>query len=738
MLNAFTQMLLIILPVVSFQQLEDSPKRIDSLPKPASDIRKEEAVRIYGAGLLYEKENRLLDAMKAFEKSLQLDPVALAPRKALIPIYLALDRLDDALNLTTYVLEHDPASVETSLLYARQLKSLGRLKEVAELLAKLSKQEALKDQQDLKSRVLHDLALLQEDLSEWKKAYETCTSLQTILDITGAEEILGLTPDELKREKAENYERLGRLSLKNGSTEQAVDFYLKAQKLDVIRSGRLGFNLAQVYASQGKLDDALLRVDEFLQTQPLGTDAYELKIDLQKKLNRNKDIIPELEQASVRDVHNNKLKLLLARELATSGNVIRAEAIFEKVVEVAPSPETYAAMFALYKKEPKLGARKALVRLDSGIQAANRKGGIPPEPGIALQVRAMLLALRKDPEFASQILNDSVRCIQQGDKLCYETCVALGTMASRMGNAHAGEQLLKVSLSEIKAHPDYESEVFAGLLRVLRLSNKYQDIIQVCKKGLESDRAGNRTLFLIEMAGACMHLQRDTEALAAVDLAITGSQGRENLFCQRYKANLLSQMGRHDEAVQIAQRILDTSSQPNEMRDARYTLSAIYSSMKQHKKSEDLLQAILEADPADATANNDLGYQWADRNFNLDQAEKLVRKALELDRKIRETSTQLVHEPENAAYLDSLGWVLFRQGRMEESLKELQKASMLPGGKDDPVVFDHMGDVYASLKEIAKARECWKKAVDLYEVVRARRPDDRLMEIRSKLKESAN
>ena len=75
---------------------------------------------------------------------------------------------------------------------------------------------------------------------------------------------------------------------------------------------------------------------------------------------------------------------------------------------------------------------------------------------------------------------------------------------------------------------------------------------------------------------------------------------------------------------------------------------------------------------------------------------------------------------------------------MEESLKELQKASMLPGGKDDPVVFDHMGDVYASLKEIAKARECWKKAVDLYEVVRARRPDDRLMGILSKLKESAN
>ncbi|MEY4395653.1 MAG: hypothetical protein RL595_2902, partial [Planctomycetota bacterium] len=217
-----------------------------------------------------------------------------------------------------------------------------------------------------------------------------------------------------------------------------------------------------------------------------------------------------------------------------------------------------------------------------------------------------------------------------------------------------------------------------------------------------------------------------------------GSQGRENLFCQRYKANLLSQMGRHDEAVQIAIRILDNSSQPNELRDARYTLSAIFSSMKQNKKSEDLLQAILEADPADATANNDLGYQWADRNFNLDQAEKLVRKALELDRKIRETSSQLVHEPENAAYLDSMGWVLFRQGRMEESLKELQKASMLPGGKDDPVVFDHMGDVYASLKQMHMARECWNKAVELYEVVRARRPDDRLMEIRSKLKESAN
>lgn len=736
MLFSFSTALL--LSLIPIHQVEDAPKRVPPLPRPALELQKEEALRIYGTGLLYEKESRLLDALKAFEKSLQLDPTALAPRKALVPIYIALDRIDDALTFSKYILEKDPTSIETTLLYAQQLKALGRMKEVADLLQRMARLDSVREQSDLLSRILHDLAMLQEGASAWKDAEATSRLLQTLLDGTGAEEILGVTPEELRKEKAENYERLGRLCLKNGDTQQAIDFYLKAQKLDAIRSGRLGFNLAQVYASQGKNEDALLRVDEFLQTQPLGTEGYELKIDLQKKLKRNKDILPELEQASSRDVHNGKLKLLLARELANNGNIDRAEAIYENLANFAPSPEIYNAIFNLYKGNQSLGATKTLARLDHQIQAASRKGGIPPEPGITMQVRAMLMALRNDPQWMEKILDTSVTQLRKGPPLGYDTCLALGTLAMRMGNAPAGEQLLRVSLKNVKTHPDSEAEIYSSLLKVLRISHQYSEVVALCKQGLDQSKGVSRALFHIEMAGAFLHMQRDAEALAAIDIAIKETHDRENLFCRRYRASLLSQMGRHDEAKKEAQALQKDHILPSEIRDIRYTLSAIYSACGEHLESEKLLQAILTDDPADATASNDLGYQWADRSHNLPQAEQLIRKALDLDRKIRETTSLLAHEPENPAYIDSLGWVLYRRGKLEDACTELEKASRLPGGNDDPVVFDHLGDVYEKLGKPARARECWQKATDLYNVVHSRRPDARLKEIQSKLKAKTN
>jgi Flp pilus assembly protein TadD len=83
--------------------------------------------------------------------------------------------------------------------------------------------------------------------------------------------------------------------------------------------------------------------------------------------------------------------------------------------------------------------------------------------------------------------------------------------------------------------------------------------------------------------------------------------------------------------------------------------------------------------------------------------------------------------------VDSLGWVLFRRGRVQEARQELEKAAALPGGSDDPVVWDHLGDVYFRLSETGKARDAWRKAVELYEVGRRRPQDDRLKDIKQKL-----
>ncbi len=166
-------------------------------------------------------------------------------------------------------------------------------------------------------------------------------------------------------------------------------------------------------------------------------------------------------------------------------------------------------------------------------------------------------------------------------------------------------------------------------------------------------------------------------------------------------------------------------------------LSAICSAAHQYDKAEEQLTLILKDDPDDATANNDLGYLLADQNKKLDEAEKRIRRALELDRRQRESnkSTRFMDgDGDNAAYVDSLGWVLFRKGDWDGARRELEKAEALPAGGEDPVVWDHLGDVYFRLQKVEKATSAWRTAVELYESGGHRRPDERYREIKEKLR----
>ena len=119
-----------------------------------------------------------------------------------------------------------------------------------------------------------------------------------------------------------------------------------------------------------------------------------------------------------------------------------------------------------------------------------------------------------------------------------------------------------------------------------------------------------------------------------------------------------------------------------------------------YDKAADLFRQSIALDPANAAeVYNYLGYMWVEHNMHLDEAEQMINKALELD-------------PANGAYLDSLGWLKFRKGKYEEALTDLLRAAQQLT-RDDPVVFEHIGDTYARLNNVPQALEYWQKAIAL-------------------------
>lgn len=714
--------------------------------KPATrrELDHLEAVKLYGRGVMLEHKNRLIEATRTFEEAKRLDPDSAAIPRTLVPLYFALDRLDDALASCRRVLELEPDDYETGYRYARQLRVLGRRKEAIAVLTRTGKCPGLKDHLEVKAQVFYDLGMLQEESGAREEAEKDLREVLTILDNpTALLEQGRYNRDEIVAQAAETHERLGKLYLQSKKTAQAIAEFQAAQKKDPLRSARLSFNLAQVHVSQGEPEKALAQVEQYLRSQPPGMEGYELRIKLQKQLGRGSDLLPSLKQSAIADRNNAALQLLLAREYRTAGQANLAEPIYRKMLVQSPTPEVYRGLFQIYKDMHDSGADRLLAELDKTITEASRedrsdkKDEMDPRQResvqqAAVRARAMQQVLQNDADLVRLLLPAARRRLSARYHLGFTTSAMLAELAGQTRLFEEAETLYRHCLRLGGAN---EAKAYFGLLRILSLAHKHQAILEVCQQGLRNANHTNRVLFLQEMAAAHMGLNDTSKAIDAIDEAVQTCDTDGKFRCRLQRAHLLAQAQRSPQAIAECQALLKEYNQPGNVRKVRYVLSVIYSTAQQYDKSEEQLLLVLKDDPDDATANNDLAYLWADQNKKLDEAEKRIRRALELDKRQRSNLARisLDSDRDNAAFVDSLGWVLFRKGDWQSARRELEKAASLPAGDDDPVVWDHLGDVYFRLKETDKAGSAWRKAIELYESGGRRRLDERYQEIKEKL-----
>ncbi len=445
----------------------------------------------------------------------------------------------------------------------------------------------------------------------------------------------------------------------------------------------------------------------------------------------------DLEAASGHDPQNPALKTLLAREYHKAGRNGDAERVYVELVKDAPSAEVYHDLFDLYKEDVRGGVGRILDTFDTAVDAGSEKVDRPGDAAAAARARAMLQVMRGDGDLVRKMLDAARLRLTGRPGLAFATRVLLASLAVRTSQLATAEELYRSCLGPDGAvvRGD-EQEVYFGLLRVLMLAHKYEDVVTVATRGLKNENTHLAPLYE-DLALADMALGKEAEALAAADEVVRKAGDADSrLHYRLFRAEMLSEAGKHAEAEVECLALLKEYNAPGDVREVRMVLSMAYTAAHRPEKSEEQLLLVLKADPNDAAANNDLGYQWADRNKNLDEAERMIRKALDLDRQQRSQGDALVldGDQDNASYVDSLGWVEFRRGELAEARRELERAVSLQGGSDSPEVWDHLGDVYFRSQMPAKAGDAWRKAVQLYETVR-RRPDDRRPEIEEKLRQ---
>jgi tetratricopeptide (TPR) repeat protein len=123
---------------------------------------------------------------------------------------------------------------------------------------------------------------------------------------------------------------------------------------------------------------------------------------------------------------------------------------------------------------------------------------------------------------------------------------------------------------------------------------------------------------------------------------------------------------------------------------------AMYERQKEYDKAEKTFRQVVDTEPTNASALNYLGYMLADRGIRLDEAQQLIERAMKLD-------------PNNYAYLDSLGWVYYRQNKLSEAEQQLTRSLQI--SSKDATIHDHLGDVYFKEGKIKEAILQWQSSL---------------------------
>jgi len=370
---------------------------------------------------------------------------------------------------------------------------------------------------------------------------------------------------------------------------------------------------------------------------------------------------------------------------------------------------------------------------------------------------------------AKKLIEFAQKLVKKDQKaLTYNGALLLAKLARKKGNLEASEAFYRVCT---KAAAELEStqkllQSYGSLIELLYDKGKYKEAEKVCRELLELETGpGKARLVLVlfqlgpgqlqfvplENYDSAKSLHAPVRRLMVQAMAKQGKfdealkmaedmiSQKNHWLSQALHAWVLREAGRYPEAAKAYENILqqvlndknlDAQDRQEYEDQYRYILSNLYVETKQVNKAEEQLRALINRHPNEAGYYNDLGYILADHDLKLDEAEKLVLRALDLDRKSSGAEAK-----DNGAYLDSLGWVYYKQKKYKEAKDALQKA-VADDRAQHIEIYDHLGDALLALGERESALKAWNKGAEL--AGPSRRDQERKTRVLQKIKINTN
>lgn len=437
--------------------------------------------------------------------------------------------------------------------------------------------------------------------------------------------------------------------VQNKQYEEAAKLFDEIAKTEKYNDDYLlkAFNL---YQHVGKYDEALATINKYLEKEPDNEEAIDLKKKLLLKRNDVDGVVKVLEGQIARNPQEGKYYAELAEVYDNNKLTGKAAEMYRKIEEqFSDDPTVQLTLSEYYKKNN------------------NRQ---------------------KYEEYVKKLVtNKSLDAdVQLG---------ILGPMIIEGGNdSTMRRQGLEIITILAEQHPE-NSKVAAFYGDVLAYNNKIDKAAEAYKKSISIDPSSYKVWESLLFAYTDK---------AGADSLIKYSERALKLFPNQAMFHYLNGVGYmnkkdYAKSIKAITRAIDMQPEDNKPQLVQmYTgLGDVYNLAKRYTASDSSYDYALKLDPMNATVLNNYAYYLSVRGVRLEDAERMSKKSLEVRK----------DEP---TFMDTYGWILYKQGKYKDAQEYIQKAIDANGENADGTLWEHLGDIYYKQGNVDKAVECWTKA----------------------------
>lgn len=639
---------LVLSPVSAFAAPQQSGQRRNapaaSEQAPSNDP-KADAYYHFALGRLYasmgQQDNSRTEINKAitnYEEALKLDPNQDIIFEELSDLYVAVGRLQDAIDKAKELLAANP-------------NNLGARKMLAHVYM-----QAISNGRN---------GINEDALRNAQEQYE---------------KIVAQDPKD-----AESWVMLGRLNDYLHNTPEAEKSFNKALEIDSANEDAL-VGLAELYGQMGDAKRAAEKLKVAVDKSPNARTLYALG-RAYEDLDDYKNAADAFQRALQAGADDEQIVPELAKSLMYSGQIDEALKLYQQLANASPrNPEYQLHLSEIYLAQGETAKARAAINR-AKVAAGN-------DPRVRYAEVAVLEAEDKDDQAIAalkSILDDTARKSYSEDETKNREI-----FLNRLGRLYMKTKQTQQAVDTFRQIETIDPS--AGPAAENAIVDAYRSVKDQAKAKAAADAALAKypkdQSVIAEHASVLADAGKVEEGVKELRASSKTADAKLELQIAQVYMNAK----KYSEALKALDSAEKLAKNDDEKIDVYFFRGDVYEHEKKYEESEAAFRDVLKINPNNAAALNYLGYMLADRNERLDEAYNMVKKALDQD-------------PGNGAYMDSLGWVYYHQGKLTEAegllIRALEKSS-------DPTIHDHLGDVYLKEGKTPEAVAQWQASVKEY------------------------